>query len=117
MNIYILMSIPMCTAMSINMNTTIMSIPQGIPTGNSTAMSTSMRMWSTCMSMRTRTPMSICTSIPTSIFMQKTPMSMPMSIPESMVATSMCIRRMRRKFMNITIEDQAPGFRVIQLSD
>jgi hypothetical protein len=117
MNIYILMSIPITTAMSINMDTNIMSIPPGMRTGNSTAMSTTMRMWSTCMSMRTRTRMNICTSILTSILIQKTPMSMPMSIPESMVAMSMCIRRMRRKFMNITIEDQAPGFRVIQLSD
>jgi hypothetical protein len=53
-NIYILMSIPMATAMSINMNTNIMSIPAGMRTANSTAMSTTMRIWSTCMSMRTQ---------------------------------------------------------------
>jgi len=111
------MSIPIFTAMSINMNTNIMSIHPDMPTGKSTAMSTTMRRWSTCMSMRTRTRMSICTSIPTSILMQKIPMCMPMGIPESMAAMSMCIQRMRPKFMIITIEDQAPGFRVLPLGD
>jgi hypothetical protein len=104
MNIYIPMSIPIFTAMSINMDINIMSIQPGMPTVKRTAMSTSMRRWSTCMSMHTRTRMSICTSIPTSILTQKTLMCMSMSIPESMAAMSMCIRRMRRRPMSILIE-------------
>lgn len=97
MNIYILMTIPIRTAMNISMDTHIKNISLGRLMGKGIVMNTSMRRWSTCMSMRTRTRMSICTSIPTSIFMQKIPVCMPMSIPESMAAMSMCIRRMRRR--------------------
>jgi hypothetical protein len=107
------MSIPIFTAMSINMDTNIMSIPPSIHMPRCTAMSTNMRRWSICMSILTCTPTSTCTSILTSTLMQKTSMCMTMNIPGSMAAMSMSIRRMRRKSMIILIEGEAPDFKII----
>ena len=96
----------MRTAMSISMDTPITSIQASTLMEKATAMNTSTRKWFTCMTIHTRTPMSMCTSTPMNILMQTIPTCTTTATPGSMAVMSMNIRRMRRNFMIIPIEKE-----------